>query len=79
MVTSKEVYDRSVYCCRSLILHSDLKASLTGKQHHLQVLGLHRYSQPRCKGPERNRERVFLVFVCFKQPGDVGKEGFSEV
>lgn len=26
MVTSKEVYDRSVYCCRSLILHSDLKS-----------------------------------------------------
>lgn len=32
MVTSKEVYDRSVYGCRSLILHSDLKASLTQRQ-----------------------------------------------
>lgn len=66
MVTSKEVYDRSVYCCRSLILHSDLKASLTQRQTaSLRGFGASQIQPAQVQGTRRKgreRERIFFFF-----------------
>lgn len=67
MVTSKEVYDRSVYCCRNLILHSDLKASLTQRQTaSLTAFGAPQIQPAQVRGTRRKgRDRERIIFIFF--------------
>lgn len=67
MVTSKEVYDCSVYCSRSLILHSDLKASLTWRQTaSLAGFGASQIQPAQVQGTKRKwRDRERICFVLF--------------